>query len=237
MAKKNKKSSIGPGFLVTAAFIGPGTVTTCTLAGAKFGFALIFSLLFAVVTTLILQEMTGRLSLASGRDLGQSLREYPQNSWTQILFVLLTLSSITIGCAAYQAGNIIGGSLGLEMVTGIHQKIWVVFISLVAVLLLSRKKYRLVERVLIVLVFLMSISFLATAFIMKPDIGAVLRGFLPSFPENSLFLVLALVGTTVVPTKAKTRKREFSSWPRWGRRSFRTICSFILRQSKKSGDP
>ncbi len=199
MAKKNKKSSIGPGFLVTAAFIGPGTVTTCTLAGAKFGFALIFSLLFAVVTTLILQEMTGRLSLASGKDLGQSLREYPQNSWTQILFVLLTLSSITIGCAAYQAGNIIGGSLGLEMVTGIHQKIWVVFISLVAVLLLSRKKYRLVERVLIVLVFLMSISFLATAIIMKPDIGAVLRGFLPSFPENSLFLVLALVGTTVVP--------------------------------------
>ena len=199
MAKKNKKSSIGPGFLVTAAFIGPGTVTTCTLAGAKFGFALIFSLLFAVVTTLILQEMTGRLSLASGKDLGQSLREYPQNSWTQILFVLLTLSSITIGCAAYQAGNIIGGSLGLEMVTGIHQKIWVVFISLLAVLLLSRKKYRLVERVLIVLVFLMSISFLATAIIMKPDIGAVLRGFLPSFPENSLFLVLALVGTTVVP--------------------------------------
>jgi NRAMP (natural resistance-associated macrophage protein)-like metal ion transporter len=199
MAKKNKKSSIGPGFLVTAAFIGPGTVTTCTLAGAKFGFALIFSLLFAVVTTLILQEMTGRLSLASGKDLGQSLREYPQNSWTQILFVLLTLSSITIGCAAYQAGNIIGGSLGLEMVTGIHQKIWVVFISLVAVLLLNRKKYRLVERVLIVLVFLMSISFLATAITMKPDIGAVLRGFLPSFPENSLFLVLALVGTTVVP--------------------------------------
>ncbi|MGD8539550.1 MAG: divalent metal cation transporter, partial [Candidatus Aminicenantes bacterium] len=127
------------------------------------------------------------------------LREYPQNTWTQIIFVLLTLSSITIGCAAYQAGNIIGGSLGLEMVTGIHQKIWVVFISLLAVLLLSRKKYRLVERVLIVLVFLMSISFLATAIIMKPDIGAVLRGFLPSFPENSLFLVLALVGTTVVP--------------------------------------
>lgn len=195
----NKKSSFGPGFLVTAAFIGPGTVTTCTLAGANFGFALIFSLLFAVLTTLILQEMTGRLSLASGKDLGQSLREYPQHRWSRALFVLLTLSSITIGCAAYQAGNIIGGSLGLEMVTGIPQKIWVVFISFAAVLLLSRKKYRLVERVLIILVFLMSVSFLATAIIMKPDIGAVLKGFLPSVPENSLFLILALVGTTVVP--------------------------------------
>ena len=199
MAKTNKKFSFGPGFLVAAAFIGPGTVTTCTLAGANFGFALIFSLLFAVLTTLILQEMTGRLSLASGKDLGQSLREYPQHRWTQILFILITLSSITIGCAAYEAGNIIGGSLGLEMITGVPQKIWVVFISLAAVFLLGQQKYRLVERFLIVLVFLMSISFLATAIIMRPDMGAIFRGFIPSFPENSLFLVLALVGTTVVP--------------------------------------
>jgi manganese transport protein len=199
MAKKNKKFSFGPGFLVAAAFIGPGTITTCTLAGANFGFALIFSLVFAVLTTLILQEMTGRLSLASGKDLGQSLREYPKHRWTQALFILITLSSITIGCAAYEAGNIIGGSLGLAMVTGVPQKIWVVFISLAAVFLLGQKKYRLVERFLIVLVFLMSISFLATAIIMKPNISAVLRGFLPSFPENSLFIVLALVGTTVVP--------------------------------------
>ncbi len=199
MAKTNKKFSFGPGFLVAAAFIGPGTVTTCTLAGANFGFTLIFSLLFAVLTTFILQEMTGRLSLASGKDLGQSLREYPQHRWTQALFILLTLFSITIGCAAYEAGNIIGGSLGLEMVTGVPQKIWVVFISLAAVFLLGQNKYRLVERFLIVLVFLMSGSFLATAIILRPDMGAVLRGFLPSFPKNSLFLVLALVGTTVVP--------------------------------------
>jgi manganese transport protein len=199
MVKKNKKSSFGPGFLVAAAFIGPGTVTTCTLAGANFGYALIFSLLFAVITTLILQEMTGRLSLVSGKDLGQSLREFPQNRWTQGLFILLTLSSITVGCAAYEAGNIIGGSLGLEMTTGIPQKIWVVFISSAAIFLLSQNKYRLVERFLILLVFLMSISFLATAIIVKPDLDAILKGFVPSFPNKSLFLVLALVGTTVVP--------------------------------------
>ncbi len=199
MARKNKKSSYGPGFLVAAAFIGPGTVTTCTLAGANFGFSLIFSLLFAVLTILFLQEMTGRLSLASGKDLGQALREYPQHRWTQALFILLTLSSITIGCTAYEAGNIIGGSLGIEMVTGIPQKIWVIFISLTAVFLLGQQKYRLVERFLIVLVFLMSASFLATAIIMRPNLCEVFRAFLPSFPANSLFLVLALVGTTVVP--------------------------------------
>ncbi len=199
MDKKNKKSSFGPGFLVTAAFIGPGTVTSCSLAGANFGYALIFALIFAVITTLILQEMTGRLSLGSGQDLGESLREYPRHPLTKILFIALILSSITFGCAAYEAGNLVGGALGLEMVSSISRKIWVVLISLVAVFVLSRKKYRIVEKFLIFLVFIMSLSFLITVILVKPDMISVLKGMLPSFPDQSLYLVLALVGTTVVP--------------------------------------
>jgi len=199
MAKKNKKASFGPGFLVTAAFIGPGTVTTCSLAGANFGYALIFALVFAVITTIILQGMTGRLSLGSGLDLAQSLRGHSQNRWTRILFIILTLSSITLGCAAYEAGNIIGGSLGLDLITPIPQKIWVVLITLVAMFVLGAKKYHLVEKVLIFLVFIMSLSFITTLILIKPDISAIIKGFIPTFPKNSLFWVLALIGTTVVP--------------------------------------
>lgn len=199
MAKKNKKFSFGPGFLVTAAFIGPGTVTSCSLAGARFGYSLIYALLFATVTTIILQEMTGRLSLASNHDLGQALREFPQKSLTRVFFILLTLFSITFGCAAYEAGNIIGGSLGLAMVSSIPQKYWVALISLIAIFILSRKKYKLIEKFLIFLVFLMSLSFLATFIIVKPNFQLILKGMIPSFPKNSLYLVLALVGTTVVP--------------------------------------
>lgn len=199
MARKNKKASFGPGFLVTAAFIGPGTVTTCSLAGANFGYALIFALVFAVITTIILQGMTGRLSLGSGLDLAQSLRGHSQNRWTRILFIILTLSSITLGCAAYEAGNIIGGSIGMNLITPVSQKVWVVVISLVAMLILGAKKYRLVEKVLIFLVFIMSLSFITTLIIIKPDIMAILEGFIPTFPKNSLIIVLALVGTTVVP--------------------------------------
>lgn len=199
MARKNKKASFGPGFLVTAAFIGPGTVTTCSLAGANFGYALIFALVFAVITTIILQGMTGRLSLGSGLDLAQSLREHSQNRWTRILFIFLTLSSITLGCAAYEAGNIIGGSIGMNLITPVSQKVWVVVISLVAMLILGAKKYRLVEKVLIFLVFIMSLSFITTLIIIKPDITAIFKGFIPTFPKNSLVILLALVGTTVVP--------------------------------------
>lgn len=199
MAIKNRKSSFGPGFLVAAAFIGPGTVTTCSMAGARFGNALIYALVFATLTTLVLQEMTGRLSLGSGSDLGQSLREFPKSFITKVLFIVLTLSSITFGCAAYEAGNIVGGALGLEMVSPLPKKIWVLVISLVAVFILSRKKYRIVEKFLISMVFVMSLSFLITLVLIKPNLSPILRGMLPSFPDKSLYLVLALVGTTVVP--------------------------------------
>jgi NRAMP (natural resistance-associated macrophage protein)-like metal ion transporter len=199
MARKNKKSSFGPGFLVAAAFIGPGTVTSCSIAGARFGYALIFALVFATVTTIILQQMTGRLSLGSKHDLGQALREFPKSPMTRSIFAILTLSSITFGCAAYEAGNIIGGSLGLEMVTSVSQKYWVAIISLIAIFILSRGKYKLVEKFLIFLVFLMSVSFLTTLVIIKPDLLSIFKGMIPSFPKNSLYLVLALVGTTVVP--------------------------------------
>jgi len=199
MAKKNRKSSFGPGFLVTAAFIGPGTVTTCSLAGSNFGYALIFALVFATATTIILQNMTGRLSLGSGHDLGQALREFPRSQVTRSIFLILTLFSITFGCAAYEAGNIIGGSLGLEAVTSVSSKVWVAVISLIAVFILGLGRYKLVEKFLIFLVFLMSVSFLTTLIIIKPDFLSILKGMVPTFPKNSLFLILALVGTTVVP--------------------------------------
>ncbi|MBE0460052.1 MAG: Nramp family divalent metal transporter [Candidatus Aminicenantes bacterium] len=199
MAPRNKKSSFGPGFLVTAAFIGPGTVTTCSLAGAKFGYSLIYVLLFATLTTIILQEMAGRLSLSTGLDFAEALRTYPQNQLIKLIFIILILSSITFGCAAYEAGNIVGGALGMEMVSSIPRKFWVLLISCSAILVLSKRQYKLVEKILISLVFLMSISFLATLILIKPDISHIFKGLLPSLPKNSFSIILALVGTTVVP--------------------------------------
>jgi len=196
---KNRKSSFGPGFLVTAAFIGPGTVTTCTLAGSQFGYTLIYSLIFAVIITIILQEMTGRLSIASGKDLGQALREFPSSLLSRVVLMVITLAAITFGCAAYEAGNIIGGSLGLEAVTAVPQKYWVAFISLTAFLILARQKYKYIEKLLIGLVLLMSFSFLATFLLIKPDLSGMIKGLVPTFPSGSLYLTLALIGTTVVP--------------------------------------
>lgn len=199
LKKKNRKGLFGPGFLVTAAFIGPGTVTTCSLAGARFGYALLYTLLFAILATILLKEMTGRLSLGSGRDLAQALREFPQHNLTRWFFIILTLASITLGCAAYEAGNIVGGALGLKMITPLPQKIWVVIISLAAFFILSRKKYQLIETILISLVFIMSVSFILTLILIRPNFNHIWRGYVPSIPKGSLPLILALIGTTIVP--------------------------------------
>ena len=69
-----KLPQIGPGILVTAAFIGPGTVITASLAGANFGYALMWALLFSVAATLILQEMTARLGIVTQQGLAENIR-------------------------------------------------------------------------------------------------------------------------------------------------------------------
>jgi len=85
------------------------------------------------------------------------------------------------------------------MATSIPRRYWVALISIAAILILNRRKYKLIEKFLIFLVFLMSVSFLMMVIIIKPNFISILKGIIPSFPKNSLFLILALIGTTVVP--------------------------------------
>jgi len=205
----NKFKSIGPGILVTAAFIGPGTITTCTLSGAGFGYALLWGLLFSVIATIILQEMSARLGIIGRLGLGDALRKQFSNPVTKILSVILVLSAIFIGNAAYETGNILGASLGLEEITkftGIHLqngnviKVWGPIIGLAAFSLMMFGNYKYLERALIFLVIVMSVSFIATAFIIGPDLGLILKGtFVPSIPSGGVLMLIGLIGTTVVP--------------------------------------
>ena len=124
---KNWFKNTGPGTLVAAAFIGPGTVTLCTLAGVNYGFHLLWAMLLSILATVVLQEMAARLGIIS-------------------------------------------------------------------------QNYKFLERVLVSLVLLMSVSFLITAFLTKPAITSIFKGALvPSVPEGSLLTIIGLIGTTVVP--------------------------------------
>lgn len=205
---KSWLKNIGPGPLVAAAFIGPGTVTLCTLAGVNFGYSLLWAMVLSVIATVVLQEMAARLGIITQKGLSQVLREELHIPWIRSLAIALILSAIVVGNAAYEAGNISGGVLGLETVLGIHKlevgafsiNYYSLAIGLIAFILLYIGNYKVLEKSLIALVTLMSIAFLVTAVMTKPDLTSVLKGMLvPSSPKDSIFTIIGLIGTTVVP--------------------------------------
>ncbi|WP_431157572.1 Nramp family divalent metal transporter [Winogradskyella poriferorum] len=207
MIKKFFKN-IGPGPLVAAAFIGPGTVTVCTLAGANFGHALLWAMVLSVVATIVLQEMAARLGIVSQKGLSQVIREEIKNPILKKMAVLLILAAIVIGNAAYEAGNISGGVLGLQTligeqtlaIGGLNLNITAVIIGICAFVLLYIGNYKVLERTLVAMVILMSFAFIATAVITKPDVLSVIKGvFVPNTPKGSILTIVALIGTTVVP--------------------------------------
>lgn len=191
---------LGPGLLVTAAFIGPGTITSASIAGANFGFALIWTLLFSVIATILLQSMAARLGVATGQDLAQALRTHIQTPLFKKLAAFLVISAIGVGSAAYEAGNLSGASMGLiEIFPQVHAQVWTPLIAIFSAALLYSGKHKVVETALIFLVILMSLVFISTLVMAAPPITQVLAGFVPSIPDGSITTVLALIGTTIVP--------------------------------------
>jgi len=199
-----KLPQIGPGILVTAAFIGPGTVITASLAGANFGYALMWALLFSVVATLILQEMAARLGIVTQQGLAENIRLSLLNPLVRGFGILLVVSAIVIGNAAYQGGNISGASLGLASLFDSNNSqrfnYWPAIIGVFAFGLLWTGNYKVIERALIALVGLMSLAFITTFIITKPDLSELFSGlFTPVIPDGATLTVIALIGTTVVP--------------------------------------
>ncbi|BAZ48599.1 natural resistance-associated macrophage protein family protein [Nostoc sp. NIES-4103] len=190
---------LGPGLIVTAAFIGPGTVTTASIAGSKYGFALLWAVVFSTIATMVLQEMSGRLGVVTRQGLGEALGKNT-NPILRLFAIILVIAAIFLGNAAFETGNIAGTAIGLEVVSGISFQVWAVIIGVLTFLLLALGAYQLIEKVLIATVSLMGVVFLLTAIVARPNIGALLMGMVvPSLPVGSLLTVIALIGTTIVP--------------------------------------
>jgi NRAMP (natural resistance-associated macrophage protein)-like metal ion transporter len=192
---------IGPGVLIAAAFIGPGTVTLCTIAGASFGYSLIWAIILSTFSTIVLQEMSLRIGLITRMNLAEVIRTSIKSKILNRFIILLIISSILIGNTAYEAGNITGASLGISAIINYESINYIpVFIGLIAFVILYQGDYKILEKSLVSLVIVMSISFFITAIMTKPDITSLLKGiFKPQVNSTNLIVVLGLIGTTVVP--------------------------------------
>ncbi|MDW7690929.1 Nramp family divalent metal transporter [Flammeovirgaceae bacterium SG7u.111] len=201
MANNKKNSLSGPGMLITAAFIGPGTVTVCTLAGVKHGLQLLWAVLLSILMTMLFQEMAARLGIVTRKDLASLIKSEIKLPVLKIFTLIVVMSAIVVGNGVYEAGNISGGALGLDtFIPSNGFKTTPLIIGSFAFLLLWFGNHKVLEIGLAILVAFMSIAFVVAAILVKPDISTLAAGlFLPQIPEKGMLDVLGLVGTTIVP--------------------------------------
>ena len=188
--------------VISAAFIGPGTVTTAAKAGSSFGCSLLWALLFSTFTCLLLQEAAARVAIVSGMNMGQALIRIAPTGKRKLGIIILVAGAIIIGSAAYEAGNIMGAVSGLRLLLPWPAWIFTLATGGVAFLALYLSRTETLARILGFLVIVMGASFFTTALLVRPDLSSLLQGLLiPRIPEGggAGMLILGLIGTTVVP--------------------------------------
>ncbi|UCF69576.1 MAG: divalent metal cation transporter [Acidobacteriota bacterium] len=181
---------------ISAAFIGPGTVTTASKAGAQHGMALLWALAFSTAACFVLQEAAARLTVASGMTLGEAIARRSGLRWLPAGVV----AAVVIGCAAYQAGNILGVVAGVGLVASVPAATVTLGAGLFVATMLALGSPRAVAHLLGLVVAAMGVAFAACAWTVRPGLDALAAGLVrPSLPAGSSALVLGLIGTTVVP--------------------------------------
>ena len=188
--------------VISAAFIGPGTITTAAKAGSVFQFNLLWALVFSTFACLLLQEASARITIFSGKNLGEAIAYQLEGKSTRVTILVLVAGAIILGSAAYEAGNILGAVAGLILIFDISPVILVLVIGIVAFLALNIPSLQVLAKLMGIVVVLMGFSFVTTAILSQPSFNMILKGsFIPSVPEGAGggLLILGLIGTTVVP--------------------------------------
>ena len=197
--KASRLASVLYWAVIPAAFIGPGTVTSAAQAGAVHGFALLWTFAFSTLACVVLQTMAARTASATGLDLGRAIASRFPGTPGRALRAAAAWS-IVLGCAAYQAGNLIGAAQGLMIASGGPRLPIVLACTAAAGILLWSGTPAFLARSMGFVVAVMGFMFAWVAMRLGPDVGAMLRGlFVPSLPTGSAGIALALIGTTVVP--------------------------------------
>ncbi|PJB13616.1 MAG: iron/manganese transporter [Flavobacteriales bacterium CG_4_9_14_3_um_filter_40_17] len=190
-------SFAGPAYLISVGYMDPGNWATDIAGGSAFGYKLIWVLLASNLIALLLQSLSARLGVVGGLDLAQASKNaYP--NWVNIPLYILA----EIAIAACDLAEIVGMAIGLNLVFGLPL-IWGISITAfdtILLLFLLKKGMRIMEMVIISLIFIIGLSFLIEMIIVKPVIGDVLLGFIPTNLDGSaLYIAIGIIGATVMP--------------------------------------
>lgn len=187
----------GPAYLVSVGYMDPGNWATDLAGGSKYGYALLWVLLMSNLMALLLQSLSARLGIVRNRDLAQANREtYPP----VVNFILYILAEIAI--AATDLAEVLGMAIGLQLLTDLPLMWGVLLTVLDTFLLLVLQRYgiRKMEAFIIALVAIVGVSFLIELMLAKPQMSEVVKGFVPSLPDDTaLYIAIGIIGATVMP--------------------------------------
>lgn len=197
---KEKFSDMGPAAIVTSAFIGPGTITTTTLAGVNYQYDLLWALLFSGISLIILMEMSSRIGIISNHDIAEgAIASFPNSKIAKFIIIGLIVITLFATAFGFEAGNLIGGSLGLAAALSIPQWAGALILGAASFYAVVVGTAKTLESIMSFFVSLMGIIFVLTMLLVNPNYGEVLTGFIPTgIPEGSGVNIIALIGTTLI---------------------------------------
>jgi Mn2+/Fe2+ NRAMP family transporter len=174
-------------------------VTTAVTAGSQFKIQLLWTVAFATMACIVLQEVAARIIISSGLNIGQALERKFGNK-SGIWIKIIVAGPVLLGCAAYEAGNILGAVSGSSILFESDSRVLTVIFTLVAGFILWQGGSRWISSIMTILVGLMGIAFLSLALHSRFTFPELLKSsFIPTMPAGSEWLTLALIGTTIVP--------------------------------------
>lgn len=190
----------GPGFMVAVGYMDPGNWATDLAGGAKFGYSLLCVIMISNLMAILLQHLCVKLGIATGRDLAQACRDHYSRPTVWFLWIMCELA-----IAACDLAEVIGSAIALQLLFGIPL-VWgcvITALDVMVVLLLQNRGFRYLEAVVITLIATIGTCFAVELFIAKPDVGAVVAGFVPTTEilrnPAMLYVAIGILGATVMP--------------------------------------
>ena len=191
---------LGPGYLVATGYMDPGNWATALAGGSKFGTALLFVAVISSLMAILLQSLSARLALATGRDLAQLCRDVLPRPVAWVLWLIAETAIIATDLA-----EVIGTAIGLELLFGIPLMFGVVLTALdvFLVLALQRLGFRWLEAFVGALLIVIAVAFAGQLVLARPEFAEIARGLSPTrelFTNNDmLYIALGILGATVMP--------------------------------------
>ena len=209
----------GPGYLVAVGYMDPGNWATDLAGGSAFGYTLLSVILLSNLMAILLQALSAKLGIVTGRDLAQACRDHYSRPVAMVLWVLCELA-----ICACDLAEVIGSAIALNLLFKIPL-IWGVCITaldVIAVMYLQNKGFRYIEALVITLIVIIGGCFLAEIIFSRPEIAAVFGGFVPKLQivqdPKMLYVAIGILGATVMPHNlylhssiVQTRKYEQTS--------------------------